>query len=216
MKRTLLYAAAGLCVLLSACRKNDVPAPEYTVIVAGISAKITELPDDVTFDRLTVEVVGFDWQTVATLEAPFENNTARLILPSAFAASDLQVVDRGVVGRNMEGYWPSTSSDPAARVATLREEILVWNGDRRLGRIFLTDWPGEGSSVERMYINWQYADRPFVLNGFTGRAGFSFVDCSFGAGWNVLAKVNQSEEHIRVTTRIPEDAALAWRFEAWP
>jgi hypothetical protein len=216
MKRIILYAV-GLCVLLSACRKSDIPDPRPVVIVGNISARITDLPDDVTFDRISVEVVGFDWQTVATLQAPFQNDTARLILPPAFAAADLQVVDRGANGRNMEGYWPSTSSDPAARVVTLREEILVWNGERRLGRIFLTDWPGVGSSsIGKMYLNWQYADRPFVLNGVTGRTGFSFVDCSFGAGWNVLAKVNQSDEHIRVTTRIPQDAALAWRFEAWP
>jgi hypothetical protein len=185
-------------------------------MVAGFSADIEDIVSTETvFDRLTVEVVGFDWQTVATLQAPFQNDTARLILPDGFPAADLQRVDRGANGRSMEGYWPSVSSDPEAQVATLREEIIVWNGDRRVGRIFLTDWPGEGSSVGKMYLNFQYADRPFVLDGATGNS-FRFDHCPFETGWNTTAKISTPTTSIRVTTDIPENAKLAWRFEQWP
>lgn len=206
-------------MLWAGCRKNDVPAPRlYTIVIEDIVADVQNvLPAEIAFDRLSVEVSGFDWQTVATIEASFRNDTARLILPETFPAADLQRVDRGANGRSMEGHWPSISDDPDARVATLREEIVVWQGDRRIGRIYLTDWPGTGSTVGKMYLNFQYADRPFVLDGFTGsKSSFQFNNCPFVKGWNTYAKVNASTESIRITTRIPENAKLIWRFEQWP
>ncbi len=100
---------------------------------------------------------------------------------------------------------------------TLREDIIVWQGGRKIGRVYLTDWPGEGSAMEKSYINFQYADRPFVLDGFTGRnSSHRFDDCSFERGWNACAKVNVSTRSIEVTTEIPESAEWAWRFEQWP
>ncbi len=212
--------AVAMTMALSGCRKQDIPKWEPVVSVNGErEGVIRGIPTGVTFDRVTVEIVGFDWQTVATVEIPIENDAFRLILPTDFAETDLQPVDRGANGRNMEGYWPSVASDPGARVATMRDEILVWEGERRVGRIYLTDWSGDPtvSMLEKRFIGWQFADRPFVLDGFTGRNdAFTFRDCPFAQGWNAFAKINASRENIRISTDIPADAALGWRFELWP
>ena len=222
MKKTAFILC--LTLALAGCRKDDVPKPEQEKEpVIGVNGKMTGairgVPEGVVFDRISVEICGFDWQTVTTVEAPFQNDTAMLILPASFAEADLQLVDRGNNGRRMEGHWPSIADDPAAGVATLREEIIAWSGDRKVGRIYLTDWSGDPavSTVGKMFIGWQYADRPFVLNGFTGRNnGFTFPNCAFAQGWNAYAKINTSTRNIRVSTDIPVDNTLGWRFEAWP
>jgi hypothetical protein len=164
-----------------------------------------------------VDVVGYDWQVIATVEALFRNDSASLKLPAGWEADRLQRVDRGAGARRMEGYWPSTANDPTALVATLTENIIVWKGDRKIGRIFLTDWPGEGSSLRKMYLNCQYADRPFTLDGFQGRnSAFIFNQVAFRKGWNVYAKYNVGESQIEIKTDISATADLNWRFEQWP
>ncbi len=212
--------ALAVAAAFSSCRKDDIPRWEPVVTVnGGMTGKVRGIPDGVFFDRISVEISGFDWQTIATIEAFVQDGTAQLILPTDFAEADLQPVDRGANGRNMEGYWPSVSSDPRARVATMRDEILAWDGDRRVGRIYLTDWSGDPtvSMLGKRFIGWQFADRPFVLDGFTGRNdAFTFRDCPFAQGWNAFAKINASRENIRISTDIPADAALGWRFELWP
>jgi hypothetical protein len=172
----------------------------------------------VVFDRVSVEVCGADWQTITTVEAPYIRGEAVLELPTTFPTADLQQVDRGGSGKEMWGHWPSVSDDPQALVATLREEIVAWSGERRAGRLYRTDWSGNPSesTIGKSFIGYQYADRPFVLNGFTGNSnGFTFNKVSFVQGWNVYAKITQSGNNIRVTTA-PSDELFTWRFEAWP
>lgn len=207
-----------LCAALSGCGKDETPEPPGlgTDGRSIVIADVRNIPEGVTFDRVTVEITGFDWQTVATVEAGWDGRRAVLELPDTFAAGQLQQVDRGPRGRQMEGYWPSVASDAAAGVTSTRDEFTAWSADRRVGRLYLTDWPGEGPTEGRMYLGFQWADRPFVLDGFTGRTGgFTFRGVAFASGWNTYAKLNASSENISVITDIP-DTELHWRFEEWP
>jgi hypothetical protein len=215
MNKKSFYLIAVLCLILAGCKKSDIPAAWGPVV--GVNGewlgKVQGIPEGVTFDRIAVEVSGFDWQTIITVEAPVQKDTAILILPSSFAQSDLQPVDRGPAGKNMEGHWPSNASDPEALVATLREEIIAWQGDRKVGRVYLTGNP----ETDPLYIGYQFADRPFVLNGFTGRNNaFVFTDVAFSPGWNLYAKLNASTSTVRIKTDIQKDTEWVWRFEAWP
>jgi len=210
MKKTLSILALTLCAALSGCGKDDVRP--WVVEITDVQ----NIPSGTTFDRITVELVGADWQTVTTVEAPWDGHRAVLRLPDMFVVEQLQRVDRGPNGRAMEGYWPSVASDPAAGVVSTRDEFTAWSADRRVGRLYLTDWSGQGTTVDKMYLGFQWADRPFTLNGFTGKVGFLFNGTAFVAGWNTYAKLNTSTESISVITDIPEDRKAQWRFEAWP
>ena len=66
-----------------------------------------------------------------------------MTLPTSFPSEKLQTVDR----RNgMGGYWTGTSDDADALVATLGD-FFVFNGDKRVGPIAISNWSGKGSST---------------------------------------------------------------------
>lgn len=103
------------------------PKPEpktYPLVITDIR----NLPPKTTFDRIAVQITGVDWSIIATVEAPYENGAATLVLPLEFPAEQLQVADRR--GGNMTGYWPGTASDPAALVATLGD-FIAYRGDEK-------------------------------------------------------------------------------------
>jgi hypothetical protein len=137
-----------------------------------------------------------------------------LALPLEFPAEQLQVADRR--GGNMAGYWPGTASDPAALVATLGD-FIAYRGDEKVGRIYRSDWSGEGSSASKAFVYYQYADRPFEVTGAT--TSYYYNDCSFVAGWNAFANINPSSEglhgNIRCTTAGLDRLELTWNFESW-
>lgn len=206
---------------LAACTAEPEP-PHYLEWIDGRTLSVSRvegIPAGTTFDRVSVEICGADWQTIALVEAPWIAGESRLTLPVSFSSAVLQQVDRGETGKEMEGHWPSVSSDPQAGVATLREDIAVWSGERRVGRLYLTDWSGspQATTQGRRFVGFQYADRPFVLNGFTGRdSQFTFSACAFDVGWNAYARVARGERNVLVTTDLPSNTVLHWRFEAWP
>lgn len=189
------------------------PKPEpktYPLVITDIR----NLPPKTTFDRIAVQITGVDWSIIATIEAPYENGAATLALPLEFPAEQLQVADRR--GGNMAGYWPGTASDPAALVATLGD-FIAYRGDEKVGRIYRSDWSGEGSSASKAFVYYQYADRPFEVTGAT--TSYYYSDCSFVAGWNAFANINPSSEgshgNIRCTTAGLDRLELTWNFESW-
>ena len=119
-------------------------------------------------------MTGVDWQVIETLSFPYENGQIVMTLPTSFPSEKLQTVDR----RNgMGGYWTGTSDDADALVATLGD-FFVFNGDKRVGRIAISNWSGKGSSTGKAtLVSYQYADRPFALTG--SDKSYYYSNCSF-------------------------------------
>lgn len=182
------------------------PVPNYTIIVKDIQ----NIPDNFTFDRVEVEVTGADWQVIETLTFPNENGQIIMDLPTVFSPEVLQKVDRR--GGDMGGHWTGTSNDGDALVATLGD-FFVFKGDKRVGRIALSNWTGKESSAGKAMIGYQFADRPFSLTGSDN--SYYYSDCSFVRGWNMFANINpasgNSAAKILRTTVVPE-STLFWRL----
>lgn len=182
------------------------PVPNYTIIVKDIQ----NIPDNFTFDRVEVEVTGADWQVIETLTFPNENGQIIMDLPTVFSPEVLQKVDRR--GGDMGGHWTGTSNDGDALVATLGD-FFVFKGDKRVGRIALSNWTGKESSAGKAMIGYQFADRPFSLTG--SDKSYDYSDCSFVRGWNMFANINpasgNSAAKILRTTVVPE-STLFWRL----
>lgn len=142
------------------------PAPDVPDYSTIIVKDIQNIPADFTFDRVEVKVTGADWQVIETLEFPYKDGQIVMILPTSFPSEKLQAVDR----RNgMGGYWTGTSDDADALVATLGD-FFVFNGDKRVGRIAISNWSGKESSAGKAtLVGYQYADRPFTLTGSDNR-----------------------------------------------
>lgn len=170
------------------------------------------LPDGIAPDRVTVDVTGFDWQIIATIEAPVVDGCAILLLPKSFAPEELQRPDRR---EDMGGRWPAEASDYSAGVAALGD-ILAWQGDAKVGRFYVSDWDGTGNTNNKSFIYYHYTDRPYTVSG--SKSGFIY-EASFETGWNAYANINPSapgsSNGILCTADIPSDIPLAWRFESW-
>lgn len=186
--------------------EGEPPVPNYTIIVKDIQ----NIPDNFTFDRVEVEVTGADWQVIETLTFPNENGQIIMDLPTVFSPEVLQKVDRR--GGDMGGHWTGTSNDGDALVATLGD-FFVFKGDKRVGRIALSNWTGKESSAGKAMIGYQFADRPFSLTG--SDKSYDYSDCSFVRGWNMFANINpasgNSAAKILRTTVVPE-STLFWRL----
>lgn len=186
--------------------EGEPPVPNYSIIVKDIQ----NIPDGFTFDRVEVEVTGADWQVIETLTFPYENGQIIMDLPTVFSPEVLQKVDRR--GGDMGGHWTGTSNDGDALVATLGD-FFVFKGDKRVGRIALSNWTGKESSAGKAMIGYQFADRPFSLTG--SDKSYDYSDCSFVRGWNMFANINpasgNSAAKILRTTVVPE-STLFWRL----
>ena len=186
--------------------EKEPPVPNYSIIVKDIQ----NMPDGFTFDRVEVKVTGADWQVIETLTFPNENGQIIMDLPTVFSPEVLQKVDRR--GDDMGGHWTGTSNDGDALVATLGD-FFVFKGDKRVGRIALSNWTGKESSAGKAMIGYQFADRPFSLTGSDN--SYYYSDCSFVRGWNMFANINpasgNSAAKILRTTVVPE-STLFWRL----
>lgn len=186
--------------------EGEPPVPNYTIIVKDIQ----NIPDNFTFDRVEVKLTGADWQVIETLTFPYENGQIIMDLPTVFSPEVLQKVDRR--GGDMGGHWTGTSNDGDALVATLGD-FFVFKGDKRVGRIALSNWTGKESSAGKAMIGYQFADRPFSLTGSDN--SYYYSDCSFVRGWNMFANINpvsgNSAAKILRTTVVPE-STLFWRL----
>ncbi len=199
--------------LITGCHDDDdvpeqePPIPDYTIIVKDIQ----NIPEDFVFDRVEVKVTGVDWSVIETLTFPYENGQIIMDLPTVFSSEVLQKVDRR--GGDMSGYWTGTSNDGDALVATLGD-FFVFNADKKVGRIAISNWTGRGSSAGKAtLVSYQFADRPFSLTG--SDKSYNYSDCSFVRGWNMFANINPASENgtgkVLRTTVVPE-STLFWRL----
>jgi hypothetical protein len=212
--------------LMSSCEEDDDDLPkgpaylsENKIVIAGI----VDVPPDVTFDRIKVDIKGVKWKVIASIEAPYEQGEIVLTLPAGISPDDLQQVEQ--TKGNLGGYWPATLSDPDALVASLGD-FFAYNGDVKAGRVYLTDWPGKGSSASKAFIYYHYADRPFTVSGqnlnLYGSKSFKpsyTYSLQFETGWNVYARVNSAtpgDGLSAYTTTLPDETQLQWRFESYP
>lgn len=208
------------------CCKSDKDHPEpppvepNTCLVGNeitISA-ISGIPDFVTFDKIRATVTGKDWQVIAIAEAAYSDGQAVLTLPQTFAQEELMKAagtnDAGAP--DYSGYWYANTDNAEARVAALGD-IMAYSNGERVGRIWLGAWEhDESSTVDKPFIFYQYADRPFALSGTYGSYRF---ETSFKAGWEPYAKINMTEQSqygsTLCTTAIPVEPPLFWHFESW-
>lgn len=199
--------------LITGCHDDDdvpeqePPIPDYTIIVKDIQ----NIPEGFVFDRVEVKVTGVDWSVIETFTFPYENGQIIMDLPTVFSSEVLQKVDRR--GGDMSGYWTGTSNDGDALVATLGD-FFVFNGDKKVGRIAISNWTGRGSSAGKAtLVSYQFADRPFSLTG--SDKSYNYSDCSFVRGWNMFANINPASENgtgkVLRTTVVPE-STLFWRL----
>lgn len=199
--------------LITGCHDDDdvpeqePPIPDYTIIVKDIQ----NIPEGFVFNRVEVKVTGVDWSVIETLTFPYENGQIIMDLPTVFSSEVLQKVDRR--GGDMSGYWTGTSNDSDALVATLGD-FFVFNGDKKVGRIAISNWTGRGSSAGKAtLVSYQFADRPFSLTG--SDKSYNYSDCSFVRGWNMFANINPASENgtgkVLRTTVVPE-STLFWRL----
>lgn len=186
--------------------EQEPPIPDYIIIVKDIQ----NIPKEFVFDRVEVKVTGIDWSVIQTLTFPYENGQIIMDLPTAFSAEKLQKVDRR--GGDMGGYWTGNADNGDALVATLGD-FFVFNGDKKVGRLAISNWSGIGSSAEKAtLVSYQFADRPFSLTG--SDKSYYYNDCSFVKGWNMFANINPSEgssQKVLRTTNVPE-STLFWRL----
>lgn len=218
-KRVISYPFLLVWLMLpffiSGCSEDDEegelePSSDTTITILDIQG----IPENVSFDRAVAEITGNCWSIIGKVEGVYKEGQIILDLPTDFALEQLQNVDRR--DNNMCGYWPATSSDPEALVATLGD-IIAYQGDKKVGRIYLSNWTRKGSSAGKAFIYYQYADRAFTLTG--SNSSYRYSNCSFNQGWNAYANINpaseDSSEKIRCTTAIPQDMGLFWGFETW-
>lgn len=183
-----------------------------------IISDIVNLPDGVTFDRVKAEIQGVEWSVIATVEATYADGKLTVMLPPSFGSEELC---KGVrdAANDYDGFWPAEETDNRnARVAKLGD-LFVYDGDKKVGRLFLTDWSREGSPTGKAFVYYHYADQPLTLGGYnlTAKAGgqksYRYV-ASFTEGWCAYAEIPQSDGGINlVTTDIGRKRELRWRFE---
>lgn len=206
----VIFVLLIFSLLMAGCSDDEneeqPPALYNTIVVKDIQ----NIPADFTFDRVEVKVTGVDWQVIETLSFPYKDGQIVMTLPASFPSEKLQAVDR----RNgMGGYWTGISDDADALVATLGD-FFVFNGDKRVGRIAISNWSGKESSAGKAtLVSYQYADRPFTLTG--SDKSYYYNNCSFNKGWNIFANINPASEggsaKVLRTTTVPE-STLFWRL----
>ncbi|MDR0658959.1 MAG: hypothetical protein LBG18_08540 [Mediterranea sp.] len=218
-----VLSVSSLLLLICGCKEEDnLPQdPPDQAKNEIVITDIANIPPDMTFDRIKVDIKGVRWKIIASVEAPYERGKVVLTLPADFSPDDLQPVER--TKENMYGYWPAISSDPDALVASLGD-FIAYDGDVKVGRVYLTDWQGKGfSSAGKAYIYYHYADRPFTVDGqnlnLYGSVMFmpSYTySLQFEAGWNIYANIkpaNSGGLPVSCTTTLPDETQLHWRFE---
>lgn len=207
-----LLLSGALC-LLSGCEKDDdppAPLPDYEITISDIEG----IPAGVTFNKVTAEISGFEWDIIETVEAPYADGKAVLSIPAEFEAEKLCKVVRDKVD-DYTGFWHAKTNNTDARVAGLGDFFAYYNGEK-VGRIYRTDWEGTGPAEYKSFIYYHYADSPFTLSGHNNSFRF---EASFKKGWNIYANIKAKEKDDSglnlCTTTIPNEAQTVWRFESF-
>ena len=217
----------GMLGVLSACKKDDDDDPQegyhngFLVNNEIVVSNIGGIPGYVNISKVKAEITGVDWQVIEIIEASYGNGSITLSLPTEFSSEKLQKAVRDSWD-DYTGYWPAQKTDdPQAKVARLND-IIAYNADnQKVGRIYLTDWPGEGSKLDRYYIYYQYADRNFTLSGYnlispaSDQYSYSYA-LSFKTGWNYYGELPQEIGGLTLcTTAVDQNTSLGWYFESW-
>lgn len=213
MSKTVCYLTA-ICMLslsvITGCSddKKDIPQ-NYEIVIENIQ----NMPQGVTFNKVSAEINGNSWQIIATVTAIFDGSKATLVLPEEF---DKEMLNPSQSQENQPGtgFWPSSavSTDPTVGVAGLAD-IIAYNGDTAVGRLYRSNWSGKGSSADKAFVHYQYAEDDFGLSGSYKNFTYS---ADFVKGWNMYVHVNTSDSKGAVyTTTLPELSELKWYFEAW-
>lgn len=182
------------------------------------------VPYGKVFDLVRADISGVDWQVISTLEATISDDVITLSLPETLPADQLSKVGRDTYN-DYEGFWPAEEiSDRSALVADLGD-ITAYLGSERVGRFYLTNWDGTlDGAPNSCRVYFHYSDRPFTLSGNNLRRpgqniSVVYHNASFSAGWNAYATIDAytpdgepSTANI-VTTDIPSELPLTWRFE---
>lgn len=213
-------------VLVVSCKDDDIdePAPPYTGLESDVIVirNIQSIPDTVTFNRVSAEITGKWWKVIARVEGTYDGKSISLQLPASLDSDLLSpsAWDREQYGL---GYWPAASTDSLAGVAGLGD-IIAYDGDEAVGMLTYTDWNGEGSSLDKAFVYYQYAEREFKLSGINKPFEYSemfgssyFYTATFKPGWNAYANITPARDfgYINCTTNIPEGLNLKWYFKAW-
>lgn len=219
---SLAALAIGLTCATS-CDDDDYTIP-YTRLDGSkiVVNNIQGVPNGVHIEYLSANIQGKRQKVVDTVKGFYDGENFVIELPGNIDP-DLLIASQWNVGEFLSGFWPAVSSDPTAGVAHLAD-ILAYNGDDIVGRVFLTDWAGTGDSYGNAFIYYHYADSEFTLSGNnlnvyqspSFKPSYFYKSPTFKPGWNVYANINPSGEGVMTcTTDIPKGLNLQWRFEAW-
>lgn len=226
----VLLIASGLFLTTTfiACDKNedeDPPTPAIPLIGNQIIiSDIAGIPDNVTFNKVRIEISGLSWGVIDIIEVPYTNGKAIIPLPTELSIDKLCKIHRNDI-YDCEGYWPAENVDnPNAKGAGLSDNnIIAYNGNEQVGRLYITDWEGVGAAEYKYFVYYHYANEPFTLSGYNytikkNRKSYKY-EASFQSGWNVYANIKAKESDDPspdiCTTTIPEEVFLRWHFESW-
>ncbi|MDL2320657.1 hypothetical protein LJC45_05965 [Alistipes sp. OttesenSCG-928-B03] len=204
---------------MGSCKDDTEPEPTEPKHHAFLAknkitiADIAGIPAGVVFDKVRAEIQGVDWEAVDVVEASYTGGEMVLALPSPIAAEKLiKAVDKDETGKYTNyGFWRAGIDNDKAMVAGLGD-IFAYNAGVLVGRIYLTDWTGEGTKHDCSFAGYHYADRSFSLYGSVGIYRY---ELSFAKGWNAYIDMNLTKNLTTRTTSIPEEMALVWRFESY-
>lgn len=208
---------------VTSCNDDDVHYP-YTGLEENriIIHDIQNLPEGLEIDYLSAEIQGTEWSVISTVKGYREGNVFVMELPKSFDP-DLLLPCQWKTGEIGSGYWPAKSSDPMAGIASLGD-IIAYDADGVVGRVFLSDWDGGDDSLGNSFIHFHYAQTAFSLSGNNlnhhnsemFKPSYVYY-ADFLPGWNVFANVNPSSDggKIKCTTDVPDGLNLQWRFEKW-
>lgn len=206
--------------LLCGCKDDDhppvvTPIPNTCLVDNEILiSDIAGIPEKVSFNKVIAEITGDCWEVITLVEADYKNGKITLSLPAEFPSEKLQKVVRSHAS-DYCACWPGTVDNSDALVAKLGD-VFAYNDNEKVGRIYLSDWSGEGSSISKSFVSYHYTDRPFNLSGSFRTYKY---EASFKTGWNAYVNYNidkdGDDQSVLCTTSIPEETPLVWHFESY-
>jgi len=217
LKNPLYFSALILMALClsTGCSKDDdpidIPTPNTCLKQNDIIiSDIADIPEGVLIDQVKAEITGNCWDVIDVVEASYAEGTVTLSLPATFSTEKLQRVVRSD-DKDYCAFWRASADNKDALVAGLGD-IFAYSNNKRVGRIYLSDWTGQGSSLEKSFVYYHFADRDFTLSGTYRTYTYQ---ATFRKGWNAYINTNileSDEGSVLCTTTIPEEKQFTWRL----
>ena len=206
---------------LLSCDNNDdpVPSPPFLENDEITISNIYGIPSGVSFNKIKVEIQGYDWQVIDIIEANYTDGKAVLLLPSGFAYEKLMKVAREDRS-DYTGFWHADSDNANARVAGFAE-ISAYDNEKKVGTLILTDWSGSGSRELSANVYYHYTNEPVNLTNTQKDTNKSYTfRASFQKGWNAYAYINPldaligtAEGKVQCVSPVPAERKFAWYFQ---